>query len=747
MARGQPHDLPPIVNRPRVPLLLKRPAAPLDTGASFRRLLLERWPGRLLLGSLALKAVVWLAELLIGENTVVGLLNTVARLGLIVAFSYFVWRSFQFARRHFLWRVRRRLVISYIFIGVVPALLLIAFFLVGGALMLFNVSAYLFKNGVDKIVEDARVSAQAAADEIQRGGGPVQAGAESLSRRYENAQSRYPELATVLVPRMKEGAAPPPAARQAAKAGDWGHMEPPAFVPTWVSARGFAGLLAYAPADDPTDLRFVVRAVAFPTSKDPEWGVVVDIPLDEQVMAQLHAATGIEPGGVTLLESDENRATPLLGRPVAEQSAMADGATPTLREVRTGTGSKWMLSWAVFLDYTEWATGRARTLSMGIRVSVRDIYQRISIAQSRLLGMTWGEITIWLLSFIAFLFLIIEFVAFMMGFTLARSITRSIHALFDGTERVRRGDFTHRIEVKDRDQLGELAESFNAMTANIEDLLQQAQEKRRMEEELRIAREIQMSLLPRAAMQIAGLTMSALCVPAREVGGDYYDFFPVDDRRIGLLIADVAGKGTSAALYMAELKGLVLSLSKIYHSPRQLLIEANRIMSENIDRRSFITMTYAMVDLNQRTLTYARAGHTPMIFLPTSNGTPRVAQVLIPNGLVLGLHLDDAGSHFEALLEELTVPIAAGDLIVLFTDGITEAMNLESDLFGDDRLRSIIEEHGDLPCEQLRERILREVEAFVGEADAHDDMTMILLKVDEAPVPAALPLRLPEVLA
>src|SRR5436853_2256490 len=106
-----------------------------------------------------------------------------------------------------------------------------------------------------------------------------------------------------------------------------------------------------------------------------------------------------------------------------------------------------------------------------------------------------------------------------------------------------------------------------------------------------------MSLLPQGALEIPGLSITAVCVPAREVGGDYYDFLPLDDHRVGLLIADVSGKGTSAALYMAELKGLVLSLSRIHTSPRELLMAANGIIANNLDARSFITMTYAVVDV------------------------------------------------------------------------------------------------------------------------------------------------------
>jgi serine phosphatase RsbU (regulator of sigma subunit) len=239
-----------------------------------------------------------------------------------------------------------------------------------------------------------------------------------------------------------------------------------------------------------------------------------------------------------------------------------------------------------------------------------------------------------------------------------------------------------------------------------------------------------MSLLPRGTLDIPGLAVTALCVPAREVGGDYYDFFRLPQNRLGILIADVSGKGTSAALYMAELKGLVLSLSQIYFSPRQLLIEVNRIISENLDSRSFITMTYAVLDLARGQMTYARAGHTPMIHFAAGLTPAPAARVLTPSGMVVGLRIDGAAEKFEALLEEDTIELGLGDVIVLYTDGITEAMNSDSDLFGDARLGSIVEEHGHLESGELRERILREIEAFVGGADQHDDMTMILLKVE-----------------
>jgi serine phosphatase RsbU (regulator of sigma subunit) len=148
-------------------------------------------------------------------------------------------------------------------------------------------------------------------------------------------------------------------------------------------------------------------------------------------------------------------------------------------------------------------------------------------------------------------------------------------------------------------------------------------------------------------------------------------------------------------------------------------------------------MTYAVLDLRRRVITYARAGHTPMIYLP-AQGADRSIRVLTPDGLVLGLKIDD-GQMFEHLLHEETMAIDEGDLFVLFTDGITEAMNAEDDCFGESRLGTLVEEHSHLPTEELRERVLREIAAFVGNAPQHDDMTMLLLRVGrpshgEAPV-------------
>src|SRR4030095_8426932 len=381
------------------------------------------------------------------------------------------------------------------------------------------------------------------------------------------------------------------------------------------------------------------------------------------------------------------------------------------------------------MEYRDWSSGATGTVNITTGLSVSELYDRISAGEG-IAGRGLGQGLLLLLFVIGALFLIIAFIALVAGFALAKSITGSVHELFAGTERVRQGDFTNRIAVKSEDQLGELAGSFNSMTASIEDLLRQAAEKKRLEEELRIAHEIQMSLLPQGPLQMAGLSVTALCVPAREVGGDYYDFLPLDDHRVGVLIADVSGKGTSAALYMAELKGLMVSLSEIHSSTGALLIAANRIIAHHLDARSFITMTYAVVDLRKRIMTYARAGHTPLIYVPGAGVGARDVRILVPDGMVVGLKLDN-GEMFSRLLQEETIALRPGDLYLFFTDGISEAMNVHDDCFGESRLGELVQAHAHLPSAELRERVLREIAAFVGDAPQHDDMTMILLKVDE----------------
>ena len=682
-----------------------------------RELLLRTNAGRLFLAASAVRLVVLAIDRVAGAPPAISLIGTIAGIIIVVTALLFIVRGFLALRRQLLWRVRRKLIVSYVFIGLVPALLLLVFFLFGGQIIFTNVASYLFKSGYEGYVRSAQQIAQAAANDVARD--PARA-AEILESKVRNLAADFPGLSVAIVPVSSRSAV------RETRAGSWRHLDPPpAPLPLQFRTDPFSGTVV-CHSEDGSD-KLIMRAVAFPDGGQGLFAAIVDVPLGQQLSERLKESTGITAAGVTALAAKHNN------REVMPQPCLRDAEPGPVGDEVVAMPFRYDRSLA-FLDYVDWQTGAVGRASVGLRVRLRELYAEITEAQSFPVGgsgVNFGQAMLAIVLLIAVLFLIIEVAALLMGLALARSITTAVHGLFTGTERVRQGDFTHRIAVTSRDQLGELADSFNQMSSSIEHLLQQAAEKRRLEEELRIAREIQMSLLPSDTLDMPGLRMSALCVPAREVGGDYYDYFKLSDRRFGLLIADVSGKGTSAALYMAELKGLLLSLSQIHQSPRQLLIEVNRLLSNHLDTRSFITMTYAVIDLDAATMVFARAGHTPLIYLPAAAGAPRKAQVLTPDGMVLGLRVPNIEHLFPFHLTEQSLPLAPGDVIVLYTDGISEAMNTDGDLFGEARLSQIIEEHGHLEVPELRERILREVEAFAGAAGQNDDLTMILMKVEE----------------
>jgi sigma-B regulation protein RsbU (phosphoserine phosphatase) len=692
-----------------------------------RRFCFGSLAGCLIVAGAALKAGtlgLWAAGLG-GARGVQGL-STLGGVALVIGAGILLVRVARRARTQLLWRVRRKLIISYLFIGVVPAILIVTFFALSGLLLFANLSSFLIRSSLTDLAGEARSVARIAAIEIEsREGAPALR--EALERRAEATRAEFPSMSLAVVPVPPSRCPQPGVARGGpeparATAGAWQHGPAPGFLPAWVPCAGFAGVIAQemaARSGTEGGAEVFVRAVVF-AERSPGFAVVVDVPVAGAVKTRIEAATGIVIGPASAVAL-----TPL---PVQGQAAVPSAA----QSGSAPAGRGWRFPWVALLDHVDWPTGHTEPLTVNIGLSVQAIYQRLSASQASLGGpRSYGDLLLVILLIISGLFLIIEVGALVMGLALARSITGAIHELFAGTERVRQGDFGHRIPVLANDQLGELANSFNQMTGSIEDLLRQAAEKKRLEEEMRLAREIQMSLLPRGPLLVPGLTISALCVPAREVGGDYYDVLELPDGRYGVLIADVSGKGMSAALYMAELKGLILSLSQIHLSPRDLLISANRLISMHLDSRSFITMTYAVIDPAAGVMTYARAGHTPMLHLPAGNGSGSRASILAPDGLVLGLRIDD-GERFSSLLAEVTLRILPGDLLVLFTDGISEAMNEHADCFGETQLAELVEEHGHLPIAELRERILREITAFVGGAPQHDDMTMILLKVDAA---------------
>ena len=696
---------------------------PSTRPAAAWKWLTNSFAGRTLVFGVLLKLAAVALHAAVTGSRLVGVIDTLGDLLIVIAALVIGYYLFVDVKRLILWRVRRKLTLSYIFIAFVPAFLIICFFVLVGLLLFFNVSAYAVRLHLDSLVDRAQLIAQSAAVDVGRSS-PSDV-AEALDRRRQAVASRYPGISYVAVPTAKacpSGVAQPPAVERTPQlAGPWSHAPAPGSLPDWIPCEGFSGVIARE-VDKTTEL--AVRGVAWVPGR-PRLAVIVDVPLSRSMLDEIGDDIGIKLGGMTMTEPGEDSNSRRIRRPIDQGIARADGLTG--------------LVWVAFLDYVNWDSGSTGPVLVSFSVSPAAVYGRISGTPLQQVGnFTWGQLLLILMGAVGALFLIIQLVAVGMGLALARSITGAVHELFEGTERVGRGDFTHKIAVRSRDQLGELAASFNSMTTSIEYLLQEKAVKERLEQELRIARSIQMSLLPQGPLQMPGLSLVPHCEPAREVGGDYYDYVPIDRDRLGLLIADVSGKGTSAALYMAELKGVILSLSQRHTSPRQLLINANQIISRHLDTRSFITITYAVVDLRARTLTYARAGHCPLIHVPGPHAASRSAQILVPDGMVLGLQLDD-GRMFEQALEESTIQLGTGDLFLFYTDGISETMNPDGECFGDVRLAQLLERHADLPPAEIRERVLREVQAFAGTAAQQDDMTMLLLGIQDVPEPAESP--------
>lgn len=252
-----------------------------------------------------------------------------------------------------------------------------------------------------------------------------------------------------------------------------------------------------------------------------------------------------------------------------------------------------------------------------------------------------------------------------------------------------------------------------------EDLTEQEQMKR----ELEIARRVQHSLLPQQSPKLPGVDIDGICIPAQEIGGDYFDYFKINDHTIGIVVADVTGKGTSAAFYMAVIKGMMISMASIYSSPGQLMSELNRRIFGNMDRKIFITMTYATIDLPNKTLRFARAGHQALLMLKSD--ISRV-ESFTPKGIGIGLAHD---SLFDRHISEQKIRLQSGDILLFYTDGISEAMNDDLEEFGEQRLISVLSQQKNRTAQEIRESIIMAVKDFVQEEPQHDDITLVTVRL------------------
>jgi len=232
-----------------------------------------------------------------------------------------------------------------------------------------------------------------------------------------------------------------------------------------------------------------------------------------------------------------------------------------------------------------------------------------------------------------------------------------------------------------------------------------------------------MSFLPKSNPTSYKLDIASRCAPAREVGGDYYDFIELDKKRLAVAVGDVSGKGTQAAFYMTLTKGFLRALTKISQSPAEILSQVNKLFYENVDRGVFISLVFGIFDLERRVLRMARAGHNPLIVRKIHS---KKVQLANPVGLALGL---DGGGKFAKSIEEEKISFQAGDLFVFYTDGFPEAMNKAKEEFGEERLLKAVEQFANKTSDEILEGIFAEMKSFAGKAPQHDDMTLVVVKV------------------
>jgi len=323
-------------------------------------------------------------------------------------------------------------------------------------------------------------------------------------------------------------------------------------------------------------------------------------------------------------------------------------------------------------------------------------------------------------TFVAIL-LIISAIAFM----LAKRITKPILSLSKGAKIVGSGNLNYQLDVKSGDEIQDLANSFNKMTSDLKIHIQELQKttaaKERIESELRIATEIQTSMVPRTFPPFPDrkeIQIFATMKPAKEIGGDFFDFFFVDENKLCLLIGDVCGKGIPAALFMAISKTLLKTEAQRGFSPDEILLRTNEILYPDNDNSMFLTVFCAILDVKTGEMRYANGGHNPPLIYRSGQ---KFEFITMPKGFVIGAMPDIKFGSYDLTLGQ-------GDIIFMYTDGVTEAMNPQSQLFSEARLKQCLSDFEERDVTEIIHRIRAEVESFSQDMPQSDDITMLALR-------------------
>ena len=621
-----------------------------------------------------------------------------------VLFLLVLFLGIRWFRGYLLWRLRNRLIVTYLFIGGVPVALVIAMALISGYLLGGQFAAFLVSSDLQAHLQRLQTANVATAEQVA---------SRSDINSWTAPQKIVPDDATFL---NRTVTVVPEAAR-----------------PSWLKG-DFTGL-----AFDENALS--LRSVKEISVRGKKLFVISIVPVDQKFMTQIAVNLGTlalylpvkDEHGNTNIEINRTEVK-INGKPGTKVTA---GAVPPSRY--TGDVEFPFVS---VIQATDWNNGEGTTPVLNGVTRFSTLYSHLSVSVSQ-----WADVVGIMLIALAIAFGVIVLVALLIGIRLTRTITLSVANLYEATQHINRGDFSHRIPVKEKDQLAALQVAFNSMTESVEKLIEEQKEKERLQSELAIAQEVQAQLFPTATSSTRTLELYGICRPARIVSGDYYDFLPYGAEQIGLAIGDISGKGISAALLMATIHSAVRAYEQeqlvtvstavnsaqsmrsnsvglaIRHAPpqaaSQVLWLLNRQLYKSTPPEKYATLFLGFYDGNSRQLSYSNGGHLPPLILGGDGSVRR----LDCGGTVVGLFND-------VPYEEATVGFQPGDIFVAFSDGITEPEN-EFGEFGEERLLETIEANRHLPLERITEKVIAAVQAWIGAVEQPDDITLVLARARE----------------
>ncbi len=715
------------------------------------------------------RVVVWLAiwlavfsafRLLPGTA---GVLSTV--LQMLTGFALFVsllpllW---QLTRRRLLWSLRSKLVLTYLLIGMAPVILFVTLVLISSYIAAGQFSIHLVETRVQAEIE--RLNVRNNGNILHISDHAAKGPQGDVDENTLTPKSSPPSAAALPVPR--EDVALFLDGRPLAEPDLRKRRQRPLGLPPWalhLPGSAFSGTVL-----DNRDL-FLVSVRQQRLASGQELSIVSSVPVTADIMAELAEGVG-RAGLVALLTGSDAAGSGFRSSApsTASQTPMAVGDAPSDRlhrdlgrsnSVFGGTeppgvnALDFRVRFQSTLPVTNWDTGEADNILV-------EVDSRPSLLYRQLFGGSLSGIVTRVIRISLFVlcvvFALIETLALYMAARLSRTITASVSDLYQATRSVDRGDLTHRIGVERDDQLGELGQSFNRMTSSLQRLLVEQQEKERMQNELSIAQEVQANLFPRQNNGLPKLEVHGICRPARSVSGDYYDFITFHERAhngqplgrrtgLGIAIGDISGKGISAALLMATLHSavrayrfaseeLILSESavaglsasrdagsstgtgELFESPGRILALLNRHLYRSTQPEKYATLFLAYYDAASTRLTYSNAGQLPPLIL-CREGTVRR---LDKGGTVVGL-MD--GMQYE----EDTVSLDPGDLLVAYSDGVTEPENDFGD-FGEERLVEVVERYRDEPLHVISAQVMQALDAWIGAEEQPDDITLVLAR-------------------